>query len=276
MEEYIAAVSRMLSFLSPALIGFYDGLDDLLSGELCFYRRQFNDAEQYLKQSIIKTQKNDQYVTQNKSYVYMMHIYFSNGDLEGATRSLKEMEAVSAMHIESISLYDIASGFYHLALDHPEKIPEWLKGDFSPFTHPSFLENYANRIRARYHYQTRKYNALLAFIENTAEHPAILFGKIELKVLKAMSLYQLKKRSEAIVVFTEAYNLAESNKLITSFTEYAKDMRTLTLAAHKEKNCTIPKKWLEDVNRISSIYAKRKIKMISEYLQAEENRVTIS
>jgi len=276
MEEYIAAVSRMISFLSPALIGFYDGLEDLLRGELCFYRRQFNDAEQYLKQSITKTRKHDQYVTQNKAIVYMMHIYFSNGDLEGATRSLKEMEAASAKHIESISLYDIAGGFYHLALDNCEKIPEWLKGNFSPFTHPSFLENYANRIRARYHYQTRQYSALLTFIENMAEHPSILFGKIELKVLKAMSLYQLKKRSEAIAALTEAYNLAEPNKLITSFTEYAKDMRTLTLAAHKEKNCAIPKKWLEDINRISSIYAKRKIKMISESLQTEATRVTVA
>ena len=274
MEEYIAAVSRMISFLSPALIGFYDGLDDLLRGELCFYRRQFNDAEQYLKQSITITRKHDQYVTQNKALVYMMHIYFSSGDLEGATRSLKEMETSSARHIESISLYDIACGFYHLALDHPEKIPEWLKGDFSPFSHSSFLENYANRIRARYHYQTHKYSALITFIENTEKYPAILFGKIEFKVLKAMSLYQLKKRSEAIAVFTEAYNLAESNKLITSFTEYAKDMRTLTLAVHKDKKCAIPKKWLEDINRISSIYAKRKVKMISEYLQAEANRVT--
>ena len=274
MEEYIAAVSRMISFLSPALIGFYDGLEDLLQGELCFYRRQFNDAEQYLNQSITKTRKHDHYVTQNKALVYMMHIYFSNGDLENATRSLKEMETSSAKHIESISLYDIACGFYHLALDNCEKIPEWLKGNFSPFTHSSFLENYANRIRARYHYQTRKYSALLAFIENTSEYPATLFGRIELKVLKAMSLYQLKKRSEAIAALTEAYNLAESNKLITSFTEYAKDMRTLTLAAHKDKKCAIPKKWLEDVNRISSIYAKRKRKMISDYMHAEANRIT--
>jgi len=276
MEEYIAAVSRMVSFFSPILIKYFDGLEDLLRGELCFYKRQFNDAEQFLKQSINRTQKHDQYVTQNKALVYLMHIYFSNGDLEGAQKSLKEMETASVRHIESISLYDIACGFFYLALDLPEEIPEWLKGDFSPFTHSSFLENYANRIRARYHFQTRKYSALLMFIDNTAEPSGILFGKIELKVLKAMSLYQLKKRSEAIAVFTEAYNLSESNKLITTFTEHAKDMRTLSLAAHRDKNCAIPKKWLEEINRISSIYAKRKIKMISEYLQTEANRVSVS
>jgi len=279
MEEYICAVSRMISFLSPPLIGFYDGLEDLLYGELYFYRRQFNDAEQYLKQSINITRKHDQYITQNKALIYMMHIYFANGDLESAARSLREMETVSARHNEKdygirSTIYDIACGFFHLALDNFEKIPEWLKGNFSPFTHSSFLENYANRIRARYHYKTRKYEALLSFIENTAEYPAILFGKIELYVLKALSLYQLKRRSEAIDVFTKAYNLAESNKLIASFTEYANDMRTLTLAAHKEKNCTIPKKWLEDINRISSTYAKRKIKMISDYLRIDAIRVT--
>ena len=104
MEEYIAAVSRTVSFLSPALIGFYDGLEDLIRGELCFYRRQFNDAEQYLKQSITITRKHDQYVTQNKALVYMMHIYFSSGDLESASRSLKEMETSSAKHIDRKSV----------------------------------------------------------------------------------------------------------------------------------------------------------------------------
>jgi len=273
MEEYIAAVFRMSLTLSNTLIGYYDGLEDLIRGELYFYQRQFDDAEQHLKRSITKAREHDQYVTHNKALVYIMYIYFSHGDLTGATKTIKEMGTLLNEKDYGLryTLYDIACGFYHLALDKIEKIPEWLKGEFSHFTHSSFIENYANRIRARYHYQTHQYKALLEYIENSIKHPMILFCKIEMKVLQAMSLYQLKRRSEAIVVFTEAYHLSVSNKLITLFTEYAKDMRTLSLAAHKDNTCTIPKKWLEDINRISSIYAKRKIKMISKYMLSNNN-----
>ena len=289
MEEYIAAVSRMITFVyhspsahpqseaSKALIGFYYGLEDLLWGELYFYKRRFNDAEQFLRQSVARAREHDQYVTQNRALVYLMYIDFSSGNFSDATARLKEMESLLDEKDYGIryTLYDIARGFYHLALDKCEQIPEWLKGGFTPYSHPSFLENYANRVRARYHYQTHQYHALLAFIENTMNHPVVLFGRIEMQVLKALSLYQLKKKSEAIAAFTEAYLLSESNKITASFTEFAKDMRTLTLAVQKDSViqynaingaiCPIPKKWLQDINCISSIYAKRKVKMISEY-----------
>jgi len=51
-----------------------------------------------------------------------------------------------------------------------------------------------NRVKALYHYHTRQYMLLLSFIEKAHELPMILFGKIELTVLKALSLYQLKRR----------------------------------------------------------------------------------
>ena len=269
MEEYIAAVTRAAPHLMHVMNGFYSGVEELLWGELYFYRRQFNDGEQYLKKSIAKAEKYDQYVTQNRALVYLMHIDFTRGDYESATAKLKEMETLLNGKDYGIryTIYDIASGFYHLAFDRCEQIPEWLKGDFSPFSHSSFLENYANRIRTRYHYKTNQYNALLAFIESAVKHPMILFCKIELLTLKALSLYQLKRKKEAIAAFTEAYNLSESNSIIASFTEHGKDMRTLTLAISKDTAArgVIPKKWLEEINRISSTYAKRKAKMIAEF-----------
>jgi len=275
MEEYIAAVSRAAPHLMHVMNGFYSGAEDLLWGELCFYKRQFSDAEQYLKKSIAKAGEYDQYVTQNRALVYLMHIDFTRGNYEGAAARLKEMEALLNEKDYGVryTIYDIACGFYYLTLEQPEQIPQWLKGDFSPFTHSSFLENYANRIRARYHYKTNQYGALLAFIESAMKHPMVLFCKIELLTLKALSLYQLKRRNEAITAFTEAYLLAESNKIIASFTEHGKDMRTLTLTVHKRmkgEDCRIPEKWLEEINRISSTYAKRKAKMIAECKQKND------
>ena len=274
MEEYIGAVSRAAPYLSCVLNGLYTGYEELVRGELCFYQRNFNDADQYFNQSIYKARDYDQYITQNRALVYLMYIDFSRGDVKSASARLKEMETLLSEKDYGVryTIYDIACGFFQLTLDRYEQIPEWLKGGFAPFTHPSFLENYANRIRARYHFQTRQYSALLAYIENAIKHPTILLGKLELLTLQALSLYHLKRHSEAIAVFTEAYNLAESNKIIVSFTEYAKDMRTLTLAACKDNTCPIPRKWLEDINRISSSYAKWKAKMILAYTHAEDVR----
>ncbi|MCL2214974.1 MAG: LuxR C-terminal-related transcriptional regulator [Treponema sp.] len=270
MEEYIAAISRAAPNMSHVLNGFHEGFEELVRGEFCFSRMEFNKAAEYLNQSIAKARGHDQYVTQNRALVYLMHINFSHGNTEAAAANLKEMEALLSEKDYGVryTMYDIAQSFYHLLLGQPEKIPEWLKGDFMPYTHPSFLENYANRVRMRYHYQTCHYSALLAFIENTLEHPVILYDKIELKIMQALSLYQFKRYSEAFSVFTEAYHLAESNKLIALFVQFAKDMRTLSAAALKYSDCTIPKKWLEDINHKSSTLAKRKAKLISEYAAA--------
>ncbi|MCL2208809.1 MAG: LuxR C-terminal-related transcriptional regulator [Treponema sp.] len=277
MEEYIAAVSRMSSYLSDEFLGFYCGLEEILRGELCFYQRRFNDAEKYMKQSIAKAREYDQYVTQNKAYVYLMHIYFSCGDIKSAKELLRELEALldEKDYTVRYTIYDIACGFYHLTLDQTEQVPEWLKSEFFPFSHSSFMENYANRIRMRYHYKTRQYRALLTFIENSKDFPCVLFCKMELKVFQALSLYRLKKRSEAIAAFTESYNLSVSNNIKASFTEHANDMRTLAQAALKDKTCQIPKKWLEDIRSISAIYAKRKARMISEYTQSSNHEKII-
>ncbi|MCL2184260.1 MAG: LuxR C-terminal-related transcriptional regulator [Treponema sp.] len=268
MEEYIEAVTRAVPYLSHVFNGFHDGFEDLVLGELCFNRMEFSEAEQYFIQSIDKARKSDQYVTQNRAMVYMINIDISRADIEAATAKLKEMETHLSEKDYGVryTMFDIANSFYHLTLGQPEQIPEWLKGDFTPYTHPSFLENYANRVRTRYHYQTRHYSTLLAFIENAMEHPAILFDKVELKIMQALSLYQFKRYKEAISVFEEAYHLSESNKLIALFVQFAKDMRTLCSAALKQSpSCSIPKNWLEDIHHKSSSLAKRKAKMISDY-----------
>jgi len=269
MDEYIGAVTRAAPYYSHVLGGFHDGFAELVKGELCFNRMEFNESILFFNQSIEKARKSDQYVTQNRALVYLMNIDIAYGDISSAAGKLKEMEALLSEKDYGVryTMYDIAYSFYHLALGQPENIPEWLRGDFIPYTHPSFLENYANRVRIRYHYQTRHYNTLLAFIKSAMEHPAILYDKIELKIFQALSLYHFKRYNEAISAFTEAYYLAESNKLIALFVRFAKDMRTLSAAALKSESCPIPKTWLEDINHKSSTLAKRKAKMISGYMQ---------
>ena len=266
-EEYLQAISKAIPPVSRILKGCFYGLDDLVRGELYYYRGEFDDAEQYLKQSVDKARTCDQYATQNRALVYLMQIAFLRGDFADATAKLQTMEALLSEKDYGIryTMYDIACGFYHLAMGQPEHVLEWLKCDYSPYAHPSFLENYANRVKALYRYQTHQYNALLSRAESANTQNTVLFGKVGLKVVQALSLYKLKRRSEAIAAFAEAYHLAAPNKIVLSFIYYTKDMRTLTSAALKDDRNLIPREWLEDINRKSSACAKRRAKMISEY-----------
>ena len=270
-EEYIHEISKLIPEVSKRGKGFFIGFDDLARGELCFFRGEFDEAEQHLKKSVDKAQAHDQYVTFSRALVYLMQIAFFNGDLQAATEKLQTMESMLSDkdHGDRYTLYDIARGFYLLTLGQSEQIAQWLKEDFSQYAHPSFIENYANRIKVRYHCKTGKYSTLLAFIEGEMKQ-TILFGKIELKLLEALAYYKLKRRNEAITALTEAYELAKPSDLIVMFTQYSKDMRTLTAAALREEVCAIPKPWLEDINRKSSAYAKRQAHMIAQY-NAENN-----
>ena len=269
LEEYLAALTRSVPHISRTLNGNFHGFDDLARGELCLYRRELRDAELHLKQAHIKAHERKQHDIQNRALLHLMEICFIRGDFNAADKilySMKELLDESGCAIRSSTAYDVACGVYYLSLNKPDKLPEWLKGDFGVIKHPAFIENYVNLIKAKYHYQTMQYSTLLAFIESTIEQQALLMAKIEFKILSALALYQMKKRSDAISVLTEAYFLSEPNGIIMPFIYYRKDMRTLAGAALKDEKCEIPEAWLVDIKRKSSALAKKQTHMISEYM----------
>ena len=274
LEEFIEALTRAIENASEVYWSNLYGLDDLSRGELHYYRRELDDAEQYLQQALDKSRSTNQYSIQNRALLFLMLISFSHSDIAAANSKLKQIE--SLLDIKEFTTrydsYDIALSHYYMMLGMPENIPDWLKADFSPYAHPAFLANYANRVKAYNCYQTKQYHTLLAFIDSVGDSDLLLIGKIMFKVLEALSLYQLKRRDEAITALTEAYALAAPNKIIIPFSQYAKDMRTLTAAALRDEKCTIPKPWLEDINRKASAFARRQTHMISEMKATGEEK----
>ena len=266
-EEYIKAIERSIPHVSHVSKGSLCGLDDLARGQLFFLQRKMDDSEKNLKQALDKARIYKQYNIQRYALFYLMAIAFFRGDLNATNTILQTTKDL--LHEKNYILryvaYDIASSYYYLVLDQLEQVPNWIKDDFSPYVHPAFLENCANRVKAHYHYQAKQYNTLLAFIENEWDKQAILLNKIVLKILAALSLYQLKRRKEALSALTESYQLSAPNNIIIPFIQHAKDMRTLTAFALRNEACTIPKPWLEDINRKASAFAKKKSHMISEY-----------
>jgi LuxR family maltose regulon positive regulatory protein len=277
-EEYIAALSRSVPFSLNVTNGVLFGFDDLAWGELLFYQGEFDNAEQYLRKSIDKSRTYDQCSIQIMALIYLMHIAFYRGSYAAASEFMREVEELRGKKNQCVgdTLYDIAWGCFYLELRQPQQIAEWIKGDFVPCSHPAFLDNYVNRVKMQYHHQTRQYGSLLAFIETELQHNTILFGQIELIVQKALIYYKVKKRSEAIELFMEAYHLALPNKIILPFIRYAKDMRTFSVAVLRENVSPAMRIWLENIGRKASTYAKRKTKVIAEYKLANHINDTLS
>jgi LuxR family maltose regulon positive regulatory protein len=123
-------------------------------------------------------------------------------------------------------------------------------------------------VKAKLFYAGKRYHELLSFLENEHVLDAVLLGRIEMRVLEAVCLYQLKNRDGALAAFREAYEAAESNELLMPFIEMGNDMRTLTRVAMRGNDSGIPREWLEVVNRKAATYAKRLNLIASEYKKA--------
>jgi len=266
-DEYVEALSRSVPYLSRVMGGNYYGMDDLALGELCYFQNKMNKAKQYFQLALTKAREKKQYDIEMRSLLYSMCISFFYGDLAEVDAALKDMKALLEEKEYTIrqTMYDIGYGYYNIYLGQSEKIPDWLKGDFAQYDNPALFENYANLCKMNYHYATQKYNVLLAFIESEREKMTLLFGKIQMRILEALSLYQLKQRDKAVLALNAAYELASPNNLTMPFIQIGKDMRTLTAAASKNSLCRIPNEWLMEINRKSSTYAKRIAHLISEY-----------
>jgi LuxR family maltose regulon positive regulatory protein len=275
LEEYIDAANRAQKHLMKSnLRGFMSGGAELAQGVLEFYRGSMGTAETFTALALKKAREYKQFGTVHRALFHSLRIAAAQGNFARAEQALKETKAQldETEYINRFMDYDISLSWYFCFLDMPEKTSEWLQEDFSWYSHSGLIENFWNFIKARFYYATRNFAPLLAHIEEMKARESFLYERIEMLVIEACIHYKLKDKEKSFAALRAAYEDAQSNDIVMPFIEMGKDMRTLASAFLKEGGGAIPKAWLEDINRKSASYAKRKAHVISEYMQA--NRVT--
>jgi len=269
-EEFIATVTRNQAFIQKSYLkGFMAGEMELAKGELEFYRGDTSSAEPHIALAVKQARAEKQFGLMHRALLYTLRIAAAQGNFILVEQALKDTKAQldEVKYLNRFMDYDISLSWYYYFLGLPEKVIDWLKEDFLPYSHAASIENFGNQIKARYCYATRNFSPLLSYIDDMKTRESFLFGRVEMLVIEACIHYKLKNKEKAAAVFEEAYKTAEPNGLIMPFIELGKDMRTMTAALLKESRKVIPASWLEDINHKSATYAKRRSHIIAEYMQ---------
>jgi LuxR family maltose regulon positive regulatory protein len=269
-DEVIECIVRVKEKISRSFLkGFIAGEIETMRGELDFYRGNINSALPLLSLAIKEARPEKQYAFIHRALFYTLRIAVSQGNFAMAEQTLKEIKAQmnETAYIHRFMDFDISVSWYYCFLGMPEKTSGWLQEDFSPYSHAGFTENFGNQIRARFFYATGDFAPLLAYIKEMKTRESYLFGRIEMLAMEACVHFKMKNREKAFAALCEAYENAYPNEIVMPFIEMGKDMRTLTSALLKEPENVIPKAWLEDINRKSATYAKRRSHVIAEYAQ---------
>jgi len=268
-DEYISAISRAERHVSHCFNGAMAGIGDLARGELLFYQDNISGAEPLILRAMEQARERKQFDIVHRALFYILRIAVLQGNYAKLEQTLKEMEFQlnESEYAVRFLTYDFILTWYYCTLGFPEKIPDWLKGKFTPYSHASFIENFANLARSHYCCLTNDYPPLLAYFEEQKQRETILYGRIEMLAIEACVHYKMKNREKAYSVFEDAYKTASPNAIWMPFIEMGKDMRTLTTFAMK-KHGNIPKTWLENINRKSASYAKRLAHIVTDYKNA--------
>ena len=266
--EYIEALTRTVKHVSRCSDNTM-GYADLTLGELLFYQDNIQAAEPLFNKVLGHARENRQFEAVHIALFYTARIAVLQGNFKKFGQAVKDMETqlYEKEYYLGLFNYDIAIGWYHYILRQPEMLPGWLKEKFAPYSHAYFVANFGNHMKARYHYLTKNYPPLLAYIDEMKRRESILYGRVELLAMEACVYYQMKDKTAAFAALREAYDAAIPNNILMPFIELGKDMRSLASAALRDA-INIPSAWLETVRRRSATYAKNHSLLLYDYKKA--------
>ncbi|MFP3089737.1 LuxR C-terminal-related transcriptional regulator [Treponema sp. TIM-1] len=262
MERFIEATAQAIPCLTATMDGCYYGMDDLARTELAYFRGKLEEAEKFARTALAKSREQAQYEIETRSLFYLLRINLAWGDYGEVQEILKALEAQLKVteYVNRQIFYDIVTGWFYLQIRQAGKLAPWLTNDFEESELNSLIHGMETLVRTKWQVFEKRYPVALAALgdrENQYSLGAFLLGKITTKVLEAVCLKELDDKEGALAALTEAYTLAEPNALDMCFIEIGKDVRTLVEMALREKNCAIPRPWLEKIRRGASAHAQR-------------------
>ena len=269
-EKCIDALDKMVPYLAAFYNGCCWGLNDLARSEFALIQGKLEEAEHHAIVSRKKAQERSQYEIEDRALFFLLRIGLVRGDGEMVEETFKQIEGRPGMagFINQNILRDIMDGWFYMQMERYDKIASWLKNDFEESDLNSVLYGLETIVKARYHLAEKRFGAVLATLENRDDKYGALdylAGRVEIKAIEAICLYQMKDIAGAAEALREAYKLSSPNEIVMPFIELGKNMRTLTSAVSMKSNTGIDRQWLEKIRNGASAYAKKLLVVARQY-----------
>jgi LuxR family maltose regulon positive regulatory protein len=270
MENFIEVLAASEPHITASMNGCTRGLSNLARAEFAYFKGDLVNAEKFAYQSFYQAQQRNQYEIANRVLFYLLRLNAALGNYARIRELFKMLEAQleAPDYLNRYILHDIVSGWFYAHIGQSAHIASWLKNDFEESELNSLINGQEILVRAKWYFCGKKYAEALNFLkkqENPYGLGAFLLGKLEIKVLEAVCLFYEDKREEAFKALEAAYDTAAVNALDMPFIEMGKDMRVLAGAALRDKNCGIPRPWLEMILKNASAYAKKLFVVAEKY-----------
>ena len=278
-DKFMDAVFCHIPYATKVTNGSGFGTEYLCLTEKAYFQMALKDVKKYAALTIGAAEEQDQSTTICMAIFYLVRANIALGNYRRIISLLEQLRSVCEKYNtpKSYKLLDLTESWFYIQIKQTDKVAAWIKGDAANLDRETIPINYmfGHLAQAKYYMSEQKYDDLLAHLdkEDKLYGPNLyLLGTIDNKVLKAVALYQTKETKKAIATLQEAYDLAVPDSLYMPLIEIGNKMRTLTRAAMKDEDCTIPKKWLEMISTKSSTYAKRVSKIMTEYRIANSEK----
>lgn len=272
-------VNRLYStyapYVSEAKNGMLRGTVELAYAEIAYFQNDLKNAERFSYQAVSQAREQEQFQVENRGLFFLLRIHIHRGNVKKIQEVFRQWEA-QLEHKEffnGYTIYDIAAGWFFAHIGQTAKIADWLKNDFEKSDLNSLLYGPENVVRSKFYLAEKRYHAGLALLESGKDIRGVedfLLGKLEIAVMKAVCLYHIKDKENALRAFQEAYDISRCDDLEMPFIEMGKDMQSLARAALEAQECLIPRAWLESIRRKASTYAKKMALVAKEYAALDD------
>lgn len=273
MEAYLDAVKTAAYYSAKMMPGCMCGMYDLTQAEVFYFKRSLKEAEKSSYKALFKAREHQQHAIAIRAIFYLTRIYLAEGSYSKIQQCMEHLNLQLEIENSPVYkvMYDIVTSWFYSLIGLGDKAARWIKDNSEHANLNSVASGSENLAKLKYYICEKKYYDLLIFLEiqeSVSDIKSFLFGEIAIEATKAICLYHLDQKENAIEKLQKAYFLAEPNDLIMQFVELGNDMAALAKFALKSEQCTIPDDWLINIQKKSSTYAKRITQVALEYKRA--------
>lgn len=271
LKRYQDALFEAAPYIARVMNGCDCGMEYLCATDAAYMTGNIQNAEKYAYETIYLAQQQKQYEIEYVAYFYLIRIYVYKGNYKKIALILKQMrEQIERLqNFDSMAIYDIIEGWFFVKIGQTSKVAQWIiREEETRKTLAPLILGREYWVRSECMLAEDRDLELLGFMKQSDdlyEKRGILYARIQNKITEAIIYHYQGNHRESMDALQAAYALSHANNLIIQYIEYGSKMRTVVKAAMQDKDCKIPKAWLENIHTKSSTYAKQLAQIVKGY-----------